>query len=72
MQVLIGMMFVGMFVAIAFGALAAIPVMLLWNWCVAGFLPVGELGYFQAWGIYVLCNLLFRSIAKVERSNKSG
>ena len=59
--IVFSLMVVGVVVAIAFGAIAAIPVMLLWNWCVAGFLPVGELGYFQAWGIYVLCVILFKS-----------
>lgn len=58
---------VGVVTAIAFGAIAAIPVMLLWNWCVAGFLPVGEMGYFQAWGIYVLCALLFKSNVNVKK-----
>ena len=50
----------GVFVlAMALGLLLAFPVMWLWNW-LAPALGVSTLTYWQSWGIFVLCNLLFK------------
>ena len=58
----------GLFVAIAFGAIAGLFVMWLWNAAVFGTIPgVPEIGYFNAWGLYILCSILFKSSVKVER-----
>lgn len=55
-------------VAVAFGALTALPVMWLWNACVAGYFPIGEIGYFHAWGLVILSNLLFSATSKTEQN----
>jgi hypothetical protein len=52
---------------IAVGLLFSLPVMLLWNGCLVGAISgVNEISWLQAWGILVLCGLLF----KTQLSNK--
>jgi hypothetical protein len=47
---------------VAVGLLFAIPVYLLWNWCLIGAVDgVHEITWLQAWGLNVLCNCLFKS-----------
>lgn len=56
----VGAIIVGVFVlAMALGLLLAFPVMWLWNW-VMPVLGVSTLTYWQSWGMFVLCNLLFK------------
>jgi hypothetical protein len=44
------------------GLLLSLPVMLLWNYCLVGAITgVNEIGWLQAWGILVLCGLLFKT-----------
>jgi hypothetical protein len=46
----------------ACGLLLSLPVMLLWNWALVPAVPgLAEIGWLQAWGIFVLCTILFRS-----------
>lgn len=44
------------------GLLISYPVMWLWNACLVGFIPgiVGIEHWWHAWGILVLCGILFR------------
>ena len=60
---------VGVFaLVVALGALFAIPVMLLWNYCLVGAIDgVKEVSFLQAWGLYILANFLF----KANVTNKS-
>jgi len=47
---------------VAMGLLVSYPVMLLWNGCIVGTIAgVGKITWLQAWGIVVLCGLLFKS-----------
>ena len=46
---------------IAFLALLGLVVMLLWNWLMPDLLGVGRLTYWKAWGLLVLCWILFKS-----------
>jgi len=40
----------------------SVPVWLLWNYCLVGAVDgVHEVTWLQAWGIGILCNLLFKS-----------
>jgi hypothetical protein len=49
------------FLIIVSGLLLSLPVMLLWNWALIPAVPgLVEIGWLQAWGIFVLCALLFR------------
>ena len=57
-----GTIIVAILVIIA--CLFIIPAILMWLWnsCVVGWLPVGEIeSYWQAMGIYIVSNILFKS-----------
>lgn len=61
-------MLLAVIVAVAFGALMALPVMWLWNYAAVGNIAgLSEINYLHAWGLYILCNILFKST-----SSKSG
>ena len=42
-------------------ALMSLPVMLLWDWLMPTIFGLGEITWFQAWGLLFLCGLLFKS-----------
>lgn len=47
---------------ILIGIIVSFPVMLLWNYClVPAVTGVNEITWFQAWGLFVLSGLLFKS-----------
>ena len=47
---------------VLFGLLLSLPVMLLWNYCLVGAVAgVNQIGWFQSWGIMILCGFLFKS-----------
>lgn len=47
---------------VALGLLFALPVMWLWNAClIPAVSGVHEIGWIQAWGLSILCALLFKS-----------
>lgn len=47
---------------IAFGLIAGYFIMLLWNAClVPAVTGVNEISFLQAWGLYTLCILLFKT-----------
>ena len=49
-------------VVVFFGLLFSWPVMMLWNGCLIDAVNgVNEITWLQAWGIMVLCGLLFKS-----------
>lgn len=53
---------------VVWGLLISLPIMLLWNWCaVPAVSGLSELGWLQAWGIYVLSNMLFKSSVSVGK-----
>lgn len=43
------------------GLIVAFPVMLLWNWLLPTLFHFPPLSYWQAYGVYLLCSILFRS-----------
>jgi hypothetical protein len=48
--------------AVALGMLMSLPVYWLWNGCLVGAVDgVKEITWLQAWGLFVLCNFLFKS-----------
>ncbi len=49
-----------LFVAVA-ALLCAVPTMLLWDWLMPQLFKLGTITLFQAWGLNVLCGLLFKS-----------
>lgn len=49
------------------GLLLSLPVMWLWNLClVPAVAGLNEIGWMQAWGILVLCGLLFKTSASTK------
>jgi hypothetical protein len=52
-----------------FSFLCSWPVYMLWNYCLVGAVAgVNEVSWLQAWGLAVLCGLLFKT--NVERKSK--
>ena len=43
------------------GLIIGIPTMILWNWLMPDIFGVKEITFFQAWGLYILAGLLFKS-----------
>ena len=56
-------------IAAALGLLIALPVMWLWNWLAPELFHGPMIGYWQAYGIYLLCAILFKSSSS-SRSSK--
>lgn len=51
--------FIALFIGLCASALVVFPMMWLWNLCLAPVVSgVGPLSYWQAFGLYVLINLL--------------
>lgn len=49
-------------IVVVLGLLFSFPVMLLWNNCLVPAVDgVKDIGWLQAWGIMILCGLLFKS-----------
>ena len=46
---------------IFFAALFSLPIMLLWDWLMPTLFGLGTITWVQAWGLSVLCGLLFKS-----------
>lgn len=58
----IGAVIVGVLVILIIGALMAFPVMWLWNLClIPAVSGVHEITWMQAWGLLVLCGILFKN-----------
>lgn len=61
------LMFVG--TVILFGLLMSLPVMLLWDWLMPTLFGLPEITWFQAWGLMILCSLLFKITRSSKKSN---
>ncbi len=58
---IIGLLIAAVAVIVIFGLLMSLPVMWLWNACLVAAIPgIKEIGWLQAWGILILCGLLFK------------
>lgn len=58
---LIGVIVSIVLIAMFLGLLLAFPVMWLWNWLIPSMFGLKIINVWEAWGIIVLCNLLFKS-----------
>lgn len=56
----IGAFVVAVVLIILGGAIMAIPVMMIWNSVIPDMFGLGTITYPDAWGLYVLCGLLFK------------
>jgi len=58
---IVGLLIAAVAVIVFFGLLFSLPVMWLWNACLVAAIPgIKEIGWLQAWGIMILCGLLFK------------
>jgi hypothetical protein len=46
-------------------------VMLLWNWLMPEIFGLKRLNYWQAWGLFALCSILFKGMGSSDSSRKS-
>lgn len=46
---------------IVLGFVLALPVMWLWNWLMPELFGLATIEWLQAWGLLILCGLLFKS-----------
>ncbi len=60
----------GILIAMGINLIFAIPMMWLWNWLMPAVLGLGEITYWQAWGLLFLCSLMFKS-SYVQSSKKN-
>ena len=52
---------------VLFGLIMSLPVMWLWNGClVPAVSGVHEIGWLQAWGLSLLCSLLFKDTSSKD------
>lgn len=58
---LIGLLIAAVGLIVFFGLVFSLPVMWLWNLCLVPAIPgIKTIGWLQAWGIMILCGLLFK------------
>ena len=58
----VGIAVLGIIAIIVLGLILSLPVMWLWNGVLIAAIPgIKEIGWLQAWGILILCGLLFKS-----------
>lgn len=55
----VGWVFVGIAFAVVFALVFGIVVKLLWNWLMPAIFGLGEISYWQAFGLVILAKLLF-------------
>lgn len=48
--------------SIAVSAIFSVPVMLLWDWLMPTIFGLPEITWLQAWGLLLLCNILFKGV----------
>jgi hypothetical protein len=46
---------------VIFGLVMSLPVMLLWDWIMPTIFGLTKITWLQAWGLLILCGLLFKS-----------
>ena len=51
---------IGFLVAAFIGLILAFPIMWIWNYLMPALFSVGQIGYWQAFWLYFLCNLLIK------------
>jgi hypothetical protein len=56
---IVGWVFLGVAFAVVFALVFGIVVMFLWNWLMPAIFGLGEISYWQAFGLVILAKLLF-------------
>lgn len=52
---------IGLIALIIAGLLSGFPLMLLWNWLMPSLFGLKSIGFWEAYGLYMLSSLLFKS-----------
>ena len=66
----IGIAVVGIVAIVVLGLILSLPVMWLWNACLVAAIPgIKEIGWLQAWGILILCGILFKNSSSSSSSS---
>jgi hypothetical protein len=66
----IGIAVVGIVAIVVLGLILSLPVMWLWNACLVAAIPgIKEIGWLQAWGIMILCGMLFKNSSSSSSSS---
>lgn len=68
MMKVVTVIFVGIAIMLFVAAFMSLPVMLLWDWLMPMIFGLPQITWLQAWGLMVLCSLLFKSHAVSTRS----
>ena len=55
----LGAIVVAVALIVGFGLLFSLPVMWLWDWLMPEIFGLKEITWLQAWGINILCGILF-------------
>lgn len=63
----IGGFFFVVVLIVAAGLLFSLPVMLLWDWLMPILFKLPEITWLQAWGLTVLCGLLFKNTSSSKK-----
>lgn len=58
---IVGYIFMAIVFVIVLSLIAAFPLMLLWNWLCPDLFNLPMLTFWQAWGLMVLCGLMFKN-----------
>jgi hypothetical protein len=68
----IGIAVVGIVAIVVLGLILSLPVMWLWNACLVAAIPgIKEIGWLQAWGILILCGMLFKNSSSSSSSSSN-
>jgi len=54
-------------IAVFFGLLVSLPVMLLWDWLMPTLFHLTTITWMQAWGLMILCALLFKTSVSFKK-----
>ena len=58
---IIAMFFTAIAIGAVFSFIFSLPVMLLWDWLMPVIFGLPTITWLQAWGLSILCSLLFKS-----------
>lgn len=57
---------------VVFSAIFAVVTMWLWNWLMPDLFGIKEIGFWQAFGINILCSILFKGSNSTSRGKSSS
>jgi len=69
---IIGLVVTGLIIIFLFAMLLAFPTMWLWNWLCPELFHLPYIVFWQAFGLNMLCGILFKSSSSYSTNNKNG